>query len=351
MTNARISRALLDDLKKAAKGEDFVPDLSKYSFEEIRNLVKNGETYIKDGKLFVNQNGVIEEIALSKEKFLELFPPVLRNISEQGHIGNCWVVGQLDNMITSESVRAGIYKLFRQQGDDIFIKFPDCKKEILFPKGRILTTKKQKQMSSVPGLAMLEQALAVHYGNKYTKGTITNIEKFSKNPDRLMNNLSGINFTNNPILLIKDIFLANKDVFHKIFGFGGKPLQDIMIPISGECVDDISFLGCSAYTRNTLIERLKSIFSIKSNRNIMQNVIDNQANNPNLHIGIGFKDVTPKKYRDLHNMVPRHQLTLKGVDRNTCYISNPWYTWIEKGVDKETLLKYTRSMQVPMAWG
>lgn len=50
-----------------------------------------------------------------------------------------------------------------------------------------------KQMIAVPGIAMLEQALAVHLGGKYSSDVVTDITKFSKNPNRLMHNLLGGN--------------------------------------------------------------------------------------------------------------------------------------------------------------
>ena len=131
------------------------------------------------------------EIQLTQEKFLELFPPVLRHMSNQGAIGNCWIVGRLDNLMSTQSGTTGMYSLFRQSGNDIYIKFSNSTKEILFPNGQVLKTLDNKQMTTVQGIAMLEQALAVHLGGKYSSGGITNITQFSKNPDGLMNLLLG----------------------------------------------------------------------------------------------------------------------------------------------------------------
>ncbi len=308
--------------------------LSKYSFEEIRNLVKNGETYMKEGKLFTNHNGVVEEIALSKEKFLELFPPVLRNISNQGPIGNCWIVSRLDNLISTESGKAGIYKLFRQSGDDIFVKFPGCEKEILFPGGRVLQTK--KKIKSLKGTEMLEQALAVHLGNKYTSN-VTNIEEFSNNVDKLMK-----------ILIAKNIHLRL-----------GKNNLEVLNLISNETIDSVAVKSIyNIYApKPSFLRVFLDMFgicrrkTIANNRKIMKDLINNQANNDNLKIGVDFINNMPPEYSDLYNMVSHHELTLKGIKGDTCYISNPWYNWIEKGVDKETLLKYICSMRVPFVWG
>lgn len=331
MTNARISRSLLADLRKAKNGEDFVPDLSKHSFEEIRSFVNNGDTYLKDGKVYVSTGGYEKEIHLSKDKLLELFPPVLRNISNQGAIGDCWLVGRLDNMISTESGRIGIYKLFRQSGDDIFIRFPNCDKEILFPGGRVLQTK--KKMKSVPGIEMLEQALAIHLGNKYTSN-VTNIEEFSANVDKLMK-----------------ILEAGK-------GRLRKNDSEVLNLIANETIDCIYIKSpYNVYSRKpSFITFLEEVFgigrsTIDNNRMIMQNLIESQANNNNLKIGLSFINKLPQEYSDSYNMVSHHQLTLKEIVGNTCYISNPWYNWIEKGVNKDLLLSNVEVMHVPFVWG
>ena len=56
MSNARISRALLSDLQKAAKGEDFVPDLSHKNIAEIIKTIGNGQIYERNGHLFILNN-------------------------------------------------------------------------------------------------------------------------------------------------------------------------------------------------------------------------------------------------------------------------------------------------------
>lgn len=49
-------------------------------------------------------------------------------------------------------------------------------------------------------------------------------------------------------------------------------------------------------------------------------------------------------------MVPNHHLTLKSIENDTCWISNPWFNWIEKGVDKDIFLKYANNLIIPMQW-
>jgi len=144
MKKARISRSLADDLQKIANKESFIKDVSKLSESEILRTIKSGEVYERNGKLFINNNGLIHEINLTKEKFLELFPPVLRHISNQRALGNCWIVGRIDNLMSTTTGQTGLYQLFRQVGDDIYFKFPNSAKEILFPNSKTLISPNDK---------------------------------------------------------------------------------------------------------------------------------------------------------------------------------------------------------------
>ena len=332
-TNARISRSLLGDLKKAAKNESFIPNYSSLSVQQIKTIVQEGEVYLKNGKLFTFNNGMEIEIQLSKEKFEELFPPILRHISNQGSIGNCWFVGKLDNLMSSTSGKGGIYSLFRQSGEDIYIKFPDCEKEILFPKGITLQSAKNKQMETVPGLAMLEQATAVHLGNKYEQNPVTKITNFDI--DSLM-----------------EILVGHKRRMRK------NPFE--ITRISGEYIDYIDIQHPqNPYIATSSVPFLENLFDAfgitlsktkKKNIEIMQNLVEKHANNSNLKINAGFINTIPNEYKELYNMVPNHKLTIQAVENDSVWISNPWFNWIEKQIPKNTFYKYLDYIEVPIQW-
>ncbi len=340
-SKARVSRALLEDLRKVANGEEFITKVDDLNLDEIKNLVKSGEVYSKNGKLFTHNHGLEHEIQLSEEKFLELFPPVLRHVSNQGRLGNCWVVGRLDNMMSTASGTNGIYSLFRQSGDDIFIKFANSDKEILFPKGQVLQSPNGNQMTTVPGIAMLEQALAVHMGGKYSSGAVTNIAQFSKNPDALMKMLQG----DSVYSVLRRNFVGH---------------TEFIDTVSGEYINEISSLFAgNAYRAPNSVgfwERFCAFVNMplkktqQAHKNAILNAIDAQPNPQNLKIGVGFTKNTPKEYVGLYDMVPNHQLTLKSVEDGTCWISNPWHNWIEKGVDRTTFMRYLDDAYIPVQW-
>lgn len=341
MKHARLSRSIVEDLQKIANKESFIKDVSKLSESEILRTIKSGEVYERNGKLFINNNGLIHEINLTKEKFLELFPPVLRHISNQRALGNCWIVGRIDNLMSTTSGQAGLYQLFRQVGDDIYFKFPNSSKEILFPKGKTLTSPSEKTMVAVPGVKMIEQALAVHLGGNYAANGVTNILKFENNIDNLMDNLQGSAF----ISVLKRFF-------------AGKSAEEPLSLISKECVDYLNvYCRSNAYSRyNTFWDKIRDVYSLRGagtrreNIAIVDKLLKKQANNTNLKINVAFRSDAPTEYRELYNIIPNHQLTLKGMDGNTCWISNPWFNWIEKGVDKNTFLNYLTDLNIPFVW-
>ncbi|MBQ7127252.1 hypothetical protein IJO12_09210 [bacterium] len=340
-SKSRVSRALLEDLRKVANGEDFITKVDNLSFDEIKNLVKSGEVYSKNGKLYTHNHGLEHEIQLSEDMFLKLFPPVLRHISNQGALGNCWIVGRLDNMMSTQSGTSGIYSLFRQSGDDIFIKFANVDKEILFPKGQILQTSTNKQMTTVPGIAMLEQALAVHMGGRYSSKAVTDITKFAKNPDGLMKMLEAGNVYSG---------LRRELVGHR----------DFIDTVSGEYIDNISpVFASNAYRAPNSVgfwEKFCAFWNMplkktrQAHKDIISKAIDAEPNPQNLKIGVCFTKNTPKEYSELYNMVPNHQLTLKSVEDDICWVSNPWFNWIEKGVDRTIFMQYLDEAYIPMQW-
>ena len=329
--NARLSRSLLEDLKKVANKEEYIPNYSHMNTKEIAKIVRNGDVYIKNEKLYTRNNGIEIELKISKEKFEELFPPVLRHISQQGNIGNCWFVSRLNNLMSTESGRSGIYSLFRQSGDDIYIKFPKCDKEILFPNGHILTSTSGKQIKAVTGLSMVEQAYAVHRTGRYLNGNVTNIESF-RNVDNLMSNLQADSYK----AMIHDE-AKNKDVLDLI---------------SSEYTYNISSYGNILGGFRRFVNKYllnKNLFDRYTSKINLEKIIDSQANSNSLKINIAFKK-GESDLIDLYNIVPNHQLMLSAVENNRYWVTNPWFNWIEKGVDRSTFYRHLIEAQVPMQW-
>lgn len=73
--NSFFSKNFLKDLKKLYSGEPLVKEFpAGTSLTEIADSVDKGETASVDGKLYVNDNGKMIELKMSKETFAKLFP-------------------------------------------------------------------------------------------------------------------------------------------------------------------------------------------------------------------------------------------------------------------------------------
>ncbi len=174
-SNSIISDNVLSDI------ENFVINKKPYVKEfymgtPIQKLLQetsNGEAVQVGKKLYVNDNGVLINLNITKEKYIELFPPIKRFNFCQGNLGDCWLISALDVMMNSPSGRVNIYRLFRQEGNDIYIKFPNGEHEIKFKDSKTLET--NKNMDGPLGLQMIEQAFSFQKNKDYTNNTFEDI--------------------------------------------------------------------------------------------------------------------------------------------------------------------------------
>ena len=123
-------------LKLASKNQDILSDIKKIKIAQktgksIREIFvpnfKNKEDAIKNLKIgdvcHIGQNkfisikskeNEIENLSLSKGKYLELFPPVERFCALQNHIGDCWLVAACDTMYSNPHTRYRFLSVFKE---------------------------------------------------------------------------------------------------------------------------------------------------------------------------------------------------------------------------------------------
>lgn len=188
--NSVLSENYLSDARKIMNGEPIIKGFKEgSSLEAVIKKVPIGEVVTIGKKLYVNDNGSLVELNMTKEKYLELFPPIKRFSLNQKQLGDCWLVSTLDDLMNDPAYRAKLYKLFRQDGDDIYIKFPDGKNEIKFPGGKVILSKNGKNVNSASGFQMIEQAFTIHRKNEYTNNQFEDITAFSGDIDKQMEKL------------------------------------------------------------------------------------------------------------------------------------------------------------------
>lgn len=319
--NTFLSNRTLKDIRKLANGESLITTLKKQSdLSNISKFVENGDVCELNGKLFVNDNGKAVEIKLSKQKFEELFPPLSRVSFEQGHLGDCWLVSTLDNLMDLSDGRVALYKLFEQQGNDVLIKFPGVDKAVKFPNGRSIQSINGKQLLSpaqdakgvlahegtAEGILMIEQAYAVHRLKEGAR---------AYNANSSVTDISS--FADVDVLMERARSGWQEEAINEIFG--RKIATD--------------HYGTDITNRQQMIDLIKK-YAEDDKVLISFGTIDNGK----------VESELSKKY-DIYST---HAYSIKGYDEKTgmVYITNPWHTSVVTEIPMYELTKYMRHVTV-----
>lgn len=123
--NAKISTSVNDDLDRLydvyIKDGDienaFVPEFQTLSEAED---IETGEVcHIKGNKniSIKTSDGKIQELFITPETYLKLFPPVERFIIRQSNVGDCYLLSTLDAVYQNENTRFKILEMFKENPD------------------------------------------------------------------------------------------------------------------------------------------------------------------------------------------------------------------------------------------
>ncbi len=240
----KFRREIIEDAQKLSKGESLI----KY-FETTKDIIKktqSGDVISVQGKMYINNNGKLEPWNMTEEKFNELFPLVDRFSTHQA-IDNCYFIAPLNSLYENPKTRGAYYKLFEQKGDDIFVTIPAYKEYggvIKFPKGEISTDMISGfTTDGAKHIQMIEQAYS---RSAFRKGDKISI---SQNPQQTT-----------------DLEFLNRRIR------GGQP-ADVMR----------EFQPVINYKATT-----NQIYINDKNREQVQNILEEYANNPKYIINEGF---------------------------------------------------------------
>lgn len=150
---------------QASKNAALITDLGdNVDLNNISKHIKSGEVCsVGNGtkqKLYVNNNGVAQEIKLSKEKFDELFPEKGFDKIQQNGSYNCWLVARLNSMIESSVGRAQLYSMFEESADGSILIHLNNSTPTRFPKGKpVKAPDTLLGEGASPGIEMIHQAV------------------------------------------------------------------------------------------------------------------------------------------------------------------------------------------------
>lgn len=197
---------LLSDIRMLRNNETLIKKFD--NFDKILTKTKSGDVVSVKGQLYINNDGRLERWNMSEEKFNDLFPLVDRYTTQQGK-ENCYLITALDTLYRNPKSRGIYYKMFEQQGNDIFVTIPaykDFKGKIKFANGEILTN--SEASNAAKNVQMLEQAYA---RTALRKETCTPIGKDSLTTDDL-HYLVQRNIAGHPSDVMREILLFNNNV-------------------------------------------------------------------------------------------------------------------------------------------
>ena len=297
------------------------------NLNEITNEVSIGDVAVVGEQLYVNDNGKMIKLKISKEKFTELFPLAIRYQTKQGHLGDCWLVSTFDNFIDMPHARAKLYQLFEQQGDDIIVSIPSYENiptddpdiqihsntqcRIKFKNGQLLEVKDKRKLTGCPGLELLEQAWAFRRGQEEThEFTLDAIENLVDIDEKMRVLHSG----------------THMEAFTTIFGY----TEDSNNIYNGENI-------------------VGSVISVDTNPQAVITAITELSNDPNVLLQLGTLPTTndsmsvEQTLNKQYFLYSKHAYTIKGYDENRglVYFTNPWNSSFIVEMDVYQLLKYT----------
>jgi len=139
--DTRLSPSIMRDMKTLSEGKSIVQSFKDgTSHQEVLEKTPVGEVAEIGNTLYINDNGNLVKLNISKEKYLELFPPVERfniNQAESKYAGNCWFLECCYNLYQNTDTRIEILNSFRQEGNDIYVKIPGSNFEYKFTNGEL----------------------------------------------------------------------------------------------------------------------------------------------------------------------------------------------------------------------
>ena len=162
--NSDLTPEVYADLEAVKNGESIIPEFRKgttipYAFSKT----KIGDAVAIGDKMYINDGKSLVEWKMTKEKYLELFPPVKRFLTQQRGLGDCYFVSSLTNSMYNPQARVGIYQSFEQNGNDVSVTIKDYNEyggTKTYKDSKIDLDNRRLHVAGAKGIQMYEQTYA-----------------------------------------------------------------------------------------------------------------------------------------------------------------------------------------------
>ncbi len=164
-SNSDLSENVYNDLEKLRRGEEIVPNYpAQTSKKEVFAKTQCGDVAEIGEKLYINDGSQMIEWQMTKQKYLELFPPVKRFINLQRSMGDCYLISSFSSIMHNPKTRVDLYKSFVQDGDDILVTikgYEDYKGTVRIDKSELPYIDKEIFLDGCKAMQFLEYAYAL----------------------------------------------------------------------------------------------------------------------------------------------------------------------------------------------
>lgn len=367
-------RTLAEAVKNKVKPIDaFIP---KYkSLDEAIFSRKPGETFCvgNSKNVYIMSNNGAVKLDMDRETYLSLFPPLLAAKSQQGNLGDCYLIsGLIDACMSNPQAKVELLKCYHQKGNDIVFDtgsyyaklsdrldssinyehyntiLDDMPQQIVFKNARKRSSHLSGQtLSGATGLKIAEQAMGYKIAAKTVALNMLKNHKSNAEIKEVMQELAKI-FENDAYKPSDKCIQVLKDVYQNTSM--GKSLMDPEYPSGLKTsilvsIDEFDALRTRfsgkgdgpAFVSVGLFGLSKSAY--KTDLSLAELVSGNYANNPNYIITAtavpgkhGFLDtmsaVLGVGERGKYTLSPGHAYRIAGIDNTNKIVSivNPWDT-------------------------
>lgn len=171
-------KMIFDAKKQGIKPEDaYIPHFDIQ--EEALKNAQIGDLFEIKGQenIFIkNKNGEAEQLKMSKEMMLKLFPPAERFANAQTHSSDCYFVSTVNAMMDSPEARAHFLQCFEQDGKDVKITFPSNGYTYRAENAEMPKAYKGNFVTGSTGMKLVEYAYGKFLENQVAQ-TATNIQE------------------------------------------------------------------------------------------------------------------------------------------------------------------------------
>ena len=189
MNNLIANQFFTDNYINDTKRKNSNFKISKYSqltsAEEILNNTQIGDVCNINGTLHIRENNKLVKLNISEETYLKLFPLQSKFATEQGDLGDCWLISTIDVLISSPIGRSKLFQLFSEKDGTVYITLPGHE-AIPFENGKPISKDNgifTKHANACDGVRLLEEAAAIVRADKKVSDirSLTDLDKIMDN--------------------------------------------------------------------------------------------------------------------------------------------------------------------------